>query len=279
MSSIEDALRAGAKTIAVQSDNPQLEAQLLLAHTLEKERSYLYSWPEQTLSKQQQSRYQSLLERRQSGEPLAYLTGSKEFWSLPLKVTADVLIPRPETEQLVQLTLDLLPGKARKVTDLGTGSGAIALALASERPDWQLTAIDNSSAALTVAQENTKKLGLSNQIEFKLGSWCEPLNTSQHAIVSNPPYIALADPHLQHNGLNFEPATALASGSDGLDDIRRICESARKHLRENGLLLLEHGYRQQSEVINILESYNYSDIRAYQDDQHQNRFVVAKRSI
>ncbi len=274
--SIEQVLSAGAKAIAEQSKIAPLEAQILLAHLLQKDRAYLYSWPEKILSDEQLKSFQSMIERRQSGEPVAYLTGSKEFWSLPLKVTPDVLIPRPETEQLVQLALDLLPHDACKVADLGTGSGAIALALASERPQWQLTAIDFSSTALEVAQENANGLGLTDQLEFKLGNWCEPLDTPQHAILSNPPYIAKADPHLQKDGLNFEPASALASGADGLDDIRIISETTKDYLVTDGLLLLEHGYQQQAKVIKILESSGYKDVRGYQDDQQQDRFVVAK---
>ncbi len=278
MSSIEEALRSGAQAIADQTDNPQLEAQLLLAFTLEKERAYLYGWPEQALTDLQQSRFLNLLERRQAGEPLAYLTGYKEFWSLPLNITPDVLIPRPETEQLVQLALDLLPQEQCLVADLGTGSGAIALALASERPQWQLTAIDQSSAALQVAEENSRLLGLTTQIEFRLGSWCDPLSSPQHAIISNPPYIAADDPHLHQHGLSFEPASALASGADGLDDIRQISETANACLQADGLLLLEHGYQQQSEVISILKSSGYREIRGYRDDQGQDRFVVASCS-
>lgn len=274
--SIEQVLSAGAKAIAGQSEIAPLESEILLAHLLQKDRAYLYSWPEKNLSDKQLALFQSMIERRQSGEPVAYLIGHKEFWSLPLKVTPDVLIPRPETEQLVQLALDLLPDDVCKVADLGTGSGAIALALASERPQWQLTAVDNSKNALEIAQENSEELGLTTQLEFKLGSWCEPLSTSQHAIISNPPYIASEDPHLQNDGLNFEPATALASGADGLDDIRIISETAKEYLLADGLLLLEHGYQQQAKVIKILESSGYMDVRGYQDDQQQDRFVVAK---
>ncbi len=276
--SIEQALSAGATAIAQHSDQGMLESQILLAHLLQKNRAYLYSWPEKLLSDGQLTSFLSMIERRQAGEPIAYITGVKEFWSLSLKVTPDVLIPRPETELLVQLALDLLPQSACKVSDLGTGSGAIALALASERPAWNITAIDNSSSALHIAQENAEALELDPQINFVLGSWCEPITEPQHAIISNPPYIENNDPHLRQDGLEFEPQSALHSGKDGLDDIRKIAETAAAQLHTEGLLLLEHGYDQQLSVIEILKSFGYQNIQGYADEQQQDRVTVAKAS-
>lgn len=243
-----------------------LDAELLLCHILNKPRSYLYTWPDRAVNKQDQSNYFALLQRRQQGEPIAYITGQKEFWSLNLSVSTETLIPRPETELLVELALAATPhNKARTVIDLGTGTGAIALAIAAERPQSQLLATDFSEMALAIAQRNAKQLNVSN-IEFRLGSWFEVCPNEQFdLIVSNPPYIRWDDPHLRTEDIRFEPITALVSGNDGLDDIRTIVSEASKHLHHHGQLMIEHGYDQGAAVKALMELHGLKDVCIHQD--------------
>lgn len=244
-----------------------LEAALLLCHLLQKPRSYLYAWPERRLSGIEYERYRHLIDRRLSGEPIAHITGEREFWSLPLRITPETLIPRPETELLVERALQLVHAiDAPRIADLGTGSGAIAIALASERPDAQIDAVDRSEQALGVARENAHRLGYGN-IGFTRGDWCEalPAGRKYDLIISNPPYIEADDPHLSMGDLPWEPASALVSGSDGLADIRRIAEQARQRLKPGGWLLLEHGYRQADAVAQILATRGYEAVTNHRD--------------
>lgn len=237
------------------SDSPQLDAEILLAHALHKSRTFLYTWPQHAVDESSQQQFEQLLSRRLAGQPVAYIIGRREFWSLELQVTADTLIPRPETELLVEQALTLLPATTIDIVDLGTGSGAIALALASERPLWHITATDKSTAALTVARNNAQKLRLTN-IEFVIGEWFEPLAGQHfHAIISNPPYIAEHDVHLSEGDVRFEPASALISGNEGLADIQLIAQHAGRYLLAGGFLMLEHGYNQQQQVYDIFQ-YN-----------------------
>ena len=240
---------------------------MLLCHLLDKPRSFLMAWPEHALSEQQSADFQNLLKRRLRGEPLAHITGIREFWSLTLKVSADTLIPRPETELLVEKALErLAPSGRATLADLGTGSGAIALALASERSHARIDATDHSAAALEVARENAARLGIAN-IEFYLGNWYDAL-PAEHLydlILSNPPYIARRDPHLRQGDLPHEPSTALVSGDDGLADIRLLTSQAGKHLKSTGWLMLEHGHDQGAAVRALLRTAGFSEIRTDRD--------------
>jgi release factor glutamine methyltransferase len=260
------------------TDSAQLDAEVLLAHALGQARSHLRAWPEKIPSAEQQENFQRLLQARLQGEPVAYLTGQREFWSLPLAVTPATLIPRAETETLVALALQRIPADSRAdVADMGTGSGAIALAIAHERPGCQLLATDVSAAAIETAAANAKQLGVGN-IEFLCGDWCTPLKDRQFdVIVSNPPYIKDSDPHLQQGDVRFEPDTALAAGPQGMDDLTKLAHCTRQHLRTGGWLLLEHGYDQRDAVTQLLTSCGFSQVVDHQDDSGTDRVVVGKR--
>lgn len=261
---IKQALRQAQHTL-YGSESAQIDSELLLASALGCSRTYLYTWPEKLLSPAQHSYFESLLDRRVMGEPIAYVTGEREFWTLTLRVNRHVLIPRPETELLVETALSLLPKQTQRVADLGTGSGAIALALAKERPDWQVYASDLSPDALRVASDNalTNKLG---NVRFSQGSWCEALPVEAlQMIISNPPYIDPQDIHLSQGDLRFEPSGALSSEESGLADIRTIITRAPAHLSPGGWLLLEHGYEQADAVRALLVSRGFQDVRTLQD--------------
>ena len=265
---ISQALKQATEQLSgLPRSNPRLEAEILLAHVLDKPRTHLFAWPDNPLDRDSQVRFESLVARRLSGEPSAYLTGCREFWSLDLKVTHETLIPRPETELLVERALQLIPVKsAVQIADLGTGSGAISAAIASERPACRLLATDISAAALAVASENFKKLGLEN-LRCAMGDWCSalPAELRFDLIVSNPPYVASDDPHLAEDGLPWEPASALISGVDGLNDIRKIVQTAADHLLPGGWLLLEHGYDQGEQVVRMLSSAGYRNCSTTRD--------------
>ncbi len=246
---------------------PRLEAEVLLSAVLGKPRSHLFAWPDRTPSPRQLHSFRELVARRTRGEPLAYLTGRREFWSLDLKVTPATLVPRPETERLVERALEQVPPEQPAlIADLGTGSGAIAAAIASERPLATLVATDIDAAALAVAGENFRRLGLGN-IRCRQGEWCDALPPGPHfdLIASNPPYVAEDDPHLQQQGLPWEPPVALTAGRDGLDALRRIARQAPKHLQPGGLLLLEHGHDQGAAVRGLLRSQGFRAIHTLLD--------------
>jgi release factor glutamine methyltransferase len=255
-----------ARSRLAHSDTPDLDAELLLCHVLEKNRAWLRAWPERTLTVDEQAAFETLITRRAAGEPVAYLTGRRGFWSLELKVTPATLIPRPDTETLVEWALELIPaGAAWRIADLGTGSGAIALSLAHERPHCRLVATDASIDALAVAQDNAATSQIGN-VEFRAGLWFAPLaGTRYHLIVSNPPYIAAGDPHLSRGDLRFEPATALAAGADGLDDIRLLVAGAPQHLEAGGWLLLEHGWDQGAAVRALLQQQGFREVSTRRD--------------
>jgi release factor glutamine methyltransferase len=256
----------------------RLDAELLLAHALGTSRARLYAWPEYAPDAEQRAAFERLLAARERGEPIAYLTGRREFWSLDLAVTPDVLIPRHETELVVELALERIAhDRESRVADLGTGSGAIALAIARERPRARVTATDASAAALEVAHGNAERLGIGN-VTFASGDWCAALGGERFdLIVSNPPYIAADDAHLAQGDLRFEPASALASGSDGLDAIRRIVQDAPAHLADGGALLLEHGWDQAARVRALLQAHGFESVASVRDNAGHERVTSGSK--
>lgn len=272
---VSDLLAAAVQRLG--GADARLEVELLLSHVLDRSRAWLYAWPEHEVDGEQQAVFERLIEARAQGEPIAYLTGHREFWSLDLTVTPDVLIPRPETELLVELALARIPHDANvRVADLGTGSGAIALALAHERPLARVLATDASVAALAVARGNAARLDLRN-VEFAAGDWCSALGDERFdVIVSNPPYIASGDEHLGRGDLRSEPMSALASGSDGLDAIRRIVAQAPAHLHAGGWLLLEHGWDQAARVRELLDTPAFRAVATERDDSGHERVTMAQ---
>ncbi|MCL1558806.1 peptide chain release factor N(5)-glutamine methyltransferase [Xanthomonas nasturtii] len=251
------------------------DAEPLLLHALGRDRAWLFMHGRDPLPLSVAQAFESLVQRREAGEPVAYLTGSRGFWTLDLAVSPATLIPRADTELLVELALerfDSVPG--RRAADLGTGSGAIALAIASERRQAQVIATDASAAALAMAQRNAHSHGLGN-VDCRLGSWFAPLAAEAFdLIVSNPPYIAAHDPHLQQGDLRYEPASALASGSDGLDDIRLIVADAPAHLLPGGWLLLEHGWDQGVAVAELLAARGFAAVATHQDLEQRDRVTL-----
>lgn len=275
-------LRQALQPIA--GDAAALEADLLLTQVLQRSRVQLITGGGDWIEASKLDQLTALLKRRQAGEPLAYILGHREFWSLDLLVTPATLIPRPETELLVEIALARIGTERADVVDLGTGSGAIAIALASERPGWQLLATDQSPAALAVAEQNSQRLGISN-IQFLPGSWFEPLPDRQFdLIISNPPYIAdddgcldiLLSPAAESHPV--EPISALTAGSDGLDDLRQLIGAAQKHLKPGGMLLLEHGHDQQPRLQQLLEAAGWKQIECFQDLAGLDRAVLAVAS-
>ncbi|MBI4807615.1 MAG: peptide chain release factor N(5)-glutamine methyltransferase [Nitrosomonadales bacterium] len=244
----------------------RIEVQMLLQRSLHVSRAYLLAHPEQILEASQQAAYDTMLQRRLRGEPIAHILGEREFFGLNFKVTSAALIPRPETELLVELALQRIPQHGGcRVLDLGTGTGAIGLSIAHDRPDVEVVAVDASQGALEVARENAQRMTISNT-SFVQSDWFEALG-AQHfkIIVSNPPYIAVADPHLAQGDVRFEPVSALVSGVDGLEDIRQIVARAGEFLERGGWLLLEHGYDQAQSVREILLLNGYEDVFSAKD--------------
>lgn len=273
MTLVRDALRGAAETLAAaESPEPRREAEILLAEALGRPRTFLFAHPDLPLPLPASERFSAWLERRAAGEPIAYIRGHQEFWSLDLRVTPATLIPRPETELLVEIALrELPPALSLQIADLGTGCGAIALALASERPRWNLYGSDASAAALSVAQANRDRLGLTN-LDLRVGRWLEPFgDLSFHAILSNPPYVAEADPHLHRGDLRFEPPSALVSGPAGLDAIGEIVGQAPRHLRPGAWLWLEHGWNQGPAVRRLLRQGGLDEVRTWCDLEGRER--------
>lgn len=247
------------------SPTPRLDAELLLAAALGKPRSYLRTWPEREPDADQLARFDGYLVRRRRGEPVAYILGHQGFWSLDLEVASHTLIPRPDTELLVESALELLPTTPLAALDLGTGTGAIALALASERPAWQLTGVDRVSEAVALAERNRQRLQLGNA-GFIQSHWFAALAGQRYGLIlSNPPYIRADDRHLAEGDVRFEPSSALVSGADGLDDMRLIIAQAPDYLENGGWLLLEHGFDQAAAVRELLGARGYSQVHSRRD--------------
>jgi len=273
-----DPPRVAALLRAARARIEPAEAELLLAHVLERSRSWLFAHDDHTVAAPAQARFADLLARREAGEPVAYLLGRRGFWRFDLQVSPATLIPRPETERLVELALERLPAQAElSLADLGTGSGAIALALAVERPHARVLAVDVSADALAVARANALELGLGN-VEFRRGDWFAPLAGERFDLIaSNPPYIEAADPHLQQGDLRYEPAGALASGRDGLDAIRVIAAQAPAHLHPGGWLLIEHGWEQGAAVRALLTAAGLSEVATERDWEQRDRVSLGRR--
>lgn len=276
---IADILRQGSRqlqsTLNLDPSTARIEVQCLLQHVLNVNRAYLMTYPERILNGNETARYQRLFERRMQGEPIAYLLGIREFFGMDFKVTPATLIPRPDTELLVEIALQHLPQRGT-VLDMGTGSGAIALSIAHQRPDVAVVAVDASQAALDVARENAQRFNLAN-VRLMQSDWFSQLAGQRFdLIVSNPPYIEQDDVHLSQGDVRFEPMTALASGSDGLDDIRRIVSGAKDHLTPGGWLMFEHGYNQAGRVRELLDQAGFDQVTSLRDLSGIERVTIAR---
>jgi len=274
--SLAGCINHGQELLASCSDSAKLDARILLAFVLEKELSYLLTWPERVLDKPDAQQYLALLQRRLDGEPIAYIVGMKEFWSLPLKVSPATLIPRPDTEILVELVLEQFASSNNlNCLDLGTGTGAIALALASEQPNWQIDAIDFSIDAVKLAQENAKALKL-EQVNIFQSDWFSAITDKKYdVIVSNPPYIDILDENLSQGDVRFEPQSALVANDQGLGDIKHIAKQALSFLKAQGSIYFEHGFEQGEAVRKVLSDLGYSRAQTAKDFNGHERITWA----
>jgi len=273
----------GAELLKDSSDSAKLDAQILLCFVINKPTTYLHTWPDNIVIDEDTQLYIQLLQRRLSGEPISYITGIKEFWSLPLFCNSATLIPRPDTEVLVEHVLihgQLMEHKKLHCLDLGTGTGAIALALASEMPDWSIDAIDFNDDAVALAQLNAKKLNLTH-VNIYQSDWFSQVDNKQvfDIIVSNPPYIDDKDIHLSQGDVRFEPLSALVAKDKGLADILNIAIQAKSYLSDNGALFLEHGYEQGDKVKKILIDTGYAEAITIKDYGNNDRVTWAKKQI
>ncbi len=271
MPSIHATLNAAADSLIANSSSPLLDAEILLCQVLNKPRSYLRAWPDAHLNAAQLSAFTDLLRQRQHGQPIAYLTGIKEFWSREFVVTPDVLIPRPDTECLIEVCLTLAQTQPRlRLIDLGTGSGIIAITLAAERPDANVFAADISASALAIAKLNAQRHHVN--LQFFQSDWFKAIPAQAfNLVISNPPYIACDDEHLQQGDLRFEPQQALIAADHGLHDINLLADNARHFLTPNGHLVIEHGYNQAESVHAIFARYHYHAIQTVTDLSGQPR--------
>ena len=273
---VAQAIAWATQTLQNTSDSPKLDAEVLLLHVLDKPKSYLFTWPEAELTDVQFGTFEKLIAERETGHPVAHLVGVREFWSLELEVNNSTLIPRPDTETLVEKALSLdLPTNA-KMLDLGTGTGAIALSLASEQPNWQVTAVDYSEQAVALAKRNQQKLALNN-VTIMQSDWFSAVPNQQFdLIVSNPPYIDEFDEHLSQGDVRFEPKSALVAPDNGMADIKLIIEQARQYLAPNGYLLIEHGYQQALLLQEFFAQMAYSNILTIKDMAGCDRVTMAQ---
>lgn len=273
---IATALQQGCHQLFA-SDSPAIDAERLLMQVLECERAALHTWPERRLEMTAQVAYMNLLKRRQNGEPIAYITGQQGFWNLQLEVTPDTLIPRPETELLVEIALTLVDLTSARVVDLGTGTGAIALALAKERPNWQIEGIERIAAVVELAQRNGNRNQL--QVCFKQGNWCAGLQPGVNLLVSNPPYLDPQDPHLQQGDVRFEPTSALIAGAQGMAAINTIARQASQVLHDDGWLAFEHGCQQGEVSRELLQQLGYRQVASHRDLAGHERVTVGRKPI
>lgn len=277
MTTIKQALANAAMTF-INSESPEIDSQALLCHVLKCRLSYLHTWPEKVLTPPQLSEFERLSRLRAKGEPIAYLVGQRGFWTLDLKVSNATLIPRPDSEVLVMHALTKI-SKDMLVADLGTGTGAIVLSLASEKPESVFLASDYSTEALKVAQDNAQNNHIGN-VQFWRGDWLRAIKAqSLDMIVSNPPYIEQDDPHLEQGDVVFEPIQALASGVDGLDDIRKIIIQSTMALKPKGWLLIEHGYRQAEQVKLLFEQAGFIQLECHQDFGGNDRVTAGQLAL
>lgn len=274
---IHQALQYGDQQLNESSPSAALDAQVLLSHVLQCNSAYLFTWPEKNLNTEQLKRFQSLIQQRHQGTPVAHLTGQREFWSLDLSVNDSTLIPRPETETLVEFILEKFNDKEDlKLLDMGTGTGAIAIALATEKPQWNITACDISERAIQLAEKNSTRHQTRN-IKFIQSDWFDDIKDNNFdIIVSNPPYIASDDAHLSQGDVRFEPKSALTSGRTGMDDIEHLCLHAKQHLLKNGYLIVEHGYDQKIAVSECFTKNNYIEVEHRQDLSDHTRMTAGK---
>lgn len=275
MPTIAELLEWG-KLALTKQEIPQLEAQILLAFVLGTDRSYLYTWPEREINQDQVKQYEDVIARRIQHEPIAYIIGKKEFWSLTFEVTRDTLIPRAETELLVQTVLEYLPKTEQHIVDVGTGCGTIACALAHERPHWQLIGLEISNKAIEVAKRNAKNLQLNN-VNFIESNWLANLPHNQYdAIIGNPPYIRGGDVHLIHGDLPFEPEIALTPGLKGLEAFQILLAQAKDFLKPGGLIAFEHGFDQRESLTALFEQAGLKEIKTFQDFSGNDRVTLGR---
>lgn len=268
-------LKYASQTLS-DSESPKRDAEILLSFVTHKTRTFLMAFSETSLSDDELTRLNAYLARRQAGEPIAYITGEKEFWSLKFIVSDCTLIPRPDTEKLVELGLEYLPKIPCEVLDLGTGTGAIAIAMATERRDCLFTAVEKNRDALILAQQNATQIGVNN-VYFLQGDWYKPLKTRKFSMItSNPPYIEPTDIHLSQGDVRYEPRTALVSDDDGLADIKLIVKGATKHLNQYGWLLIEHGWKQGSAVQTIFKQHGFQLVETFTDYSGNDRVTLGR---
>ncbi|MBH0039394.1 peptide chain release factor N(5)-glutamine methyltransferase [Pseudoalteromonas sp. SWN166] len=273
---LEQAIAAGANLLAPSSESAKLDAQVLLLHILQKPHSYLFTWPEHELNAEQQQQFDNFCQRRLNGEPVAHITGQREFWSLSLEVNATTLIPRPDTETLVEQALEVALPATAKVLDLGTGTGAIALALGSEMPNWQITAVDRVSDAVALATRNQQRLAINN-VRVKQSNWFSELHGEKfNLIVTNPPYIESSDIHLNQGDVRFEPLSALVADDCGMSDIKQIITQSRDYLLSSGYLLIEHGFEQGEAVRHFFKKMAFVNIKTVKDLGNNDRVTFAQ---
>ncbi|OLO09010.1 protein-(glutamine-N5) methyltransferase, release factor-specific [Salinicola sp. MH3R3-1] len=261
---IDDALREATARLSA-SPTPRLDAEVLLAHLCERSRTWLYTWGDRALTDDQTARFDALLERRGEGCPVAYLTGSREFWGLDIQTSPATLIPRPDTERLVEVALESAAAANGELLDLGTGTGAVALAFASERPGWQVTGVDRAADAVSLAQSNAERLAIAN-VRWLESDWFSALSGQRFdIIVANPPYIAADDPHLTRDDVRFEPRSALVAEAAGLSDLAWLARHASAYLKPEGWLWMEHGHTQAETVRNTLMHFGFLGVVSRQD--------------